>query len=217
MRLLRHDQDNNLISVKTYDCCAHVYEQSFMDMSPYKNTVDEFCNLLPSVKSKILDLGCGPGNFSKYLYDFKGFHNIYGIDLSNEMIKRARKNVPAAYFEVEDIRKMTIRPAFFHGVLASFCIPYLSYHETEKLVSDIWKVLKPSGILYMSCMEGVKCGFEQTSFSGEMAVYIYYYTENFLTEVMEERGFHVLNVYRQPYLEVNGSISTDLIVIAQKQ
>jgi hypothetical protein len=65
-------------------------------------------------------------------------------------------------------------------------------------------------------MEGVKAGFEQTSFSGEMAVFIYYYTENFLVEVMEDCGLHVLSVNRQPYLEVDGSVSTDLIIIAQK-
>lgn len=216
MRLLRQEQDNNLISVKTYDCFAHVYEQWFMDISPYKARVDEFCHNLPSQRAKILDLGCGPGNYSKYLYDVMGFHNIEGIDLSGQMINRARLNVPLVDFKVADIRKFSTPPASLHGVLASFCIPYLSYHETDLLISNVYKALKPLGTFYISCMEGVKCGFEQTSFSGEMAVYIYYYTEEFLVASLEERGFHVLSVNRQSYLEVDGSLSTDLIVIAQK-
>ena len=216
MRLLRQDQDNNLISVKTYDCFAHVYEQWFMDISPYKAMVDDFSDYLPSLRSQILDLGCGPGNYSKYLSDIKGFKNITGIDLSEQMIRRAKKNAPLCNFELGDIRKFSSLPAKFHGVLASFIIPYLSYHETDQLISNVFKMLKPLGTLYLSCMEGVKCGFEQTSFSGEMAVYIYYYTEEFLVGSMEERGLHVLSVNRQPYLEVDGSVSTDLIIIAQK-
>jgi len=216
MRLLRQDQDNNLISVKTYDFFAHVYEQWFMDISPYKARVDDFCSYLPSTRSKILDLGCGPGNYSKYLSDIKGFKNIHGIDLSEQMIKRAKNNVPSGNFALGDIRKFSPLSASCDGVLASFCVPYLSYHETDQLISNVFKTLKPFGTFYLSCMEGVKCGFEQTSFSGEMAVYIYYYTEEFLVGSMEERGFHVISVNRQPYLEVDGSISTDLIVIAQK-
>lgn len=216
MRILRQEQDNNLISVKTYDCFAHVYEQWFMDISPYKTCVDEFCNLFLSNKAKVLDIGCGPGNYSKYLSEFKGFRNIHGIDLSEQMIARAQKNVPSGEFKIGDIRKMNYPPMSFHGILASFCIPYLSYHETDKLISDTFKILKPSGLMYISCMEGVYCGFERTSFSGEMAVYIYYYTEEFLVESLEERGFHILNVGRQPYLGVDGSVSTDLIIIAQK-
>ena len=132
------------------------------------------------------------------------------------MIKRATKNVPLGKFTIGDIRKLSVINSFYHGAVASFCVPYLSYHETDHLVSDIYKVLKPSGILYLSCMEGVTCGFEQTSFSGEMAVFIYYYTEEFLVSSMEERGFHVLSVERQPYMGVDGSLSTDLIIIAQK-
>jgi ubiquinone/menaquinone biosynthesis C-methylase UbiE len=216
MRIMRQDQDNNLISVKTYDCFAHVYEQWFMDISPYKARVDEFCNYISSSRAKILDLGCGPGNYSKYLADYKGFRNIHGFDLSEQMINRARKNVPIGNFQLGDVRKLRLTPSSYRGVLASFCVPYLSYHETDKLIMDIYKALMPSGVVYVSCMEGVKCGFEQTSFSGEMAVYIYYYTEDFLTASMEEKGFQVISVNRQPYLEVDGSVSTDLIIIAQK-
>lgn len=216
MRLLQQDQDNNLFSVKTYDCFAHVYEQWFMDISPYKARIDDFCRYLPSSKARILDLGCGPGNYSKYLTDIKGLRNIHGIDLSEQMVKRASKNVPTAQFTLGDIRKLSVKDSYYHGVVASFCVPYLSYHETDKLIADIYKALKHAGTLYLSCMQGVTCGFERTSFSGEMAVYIYYYTEEFLVSSMEERGFHVMSVERQPYLEVDGSMSTDLIIIAQK-
>jgi predicted TPR repeat methyltransferase len=216
MRLLRQDQDNNLISVKTYDYFAHVYEQSFMNITPYRERVDEFCSYLPSLRSKILDLGCGPGNYSKYISEIKGFKDIQGFDLAKEMVIRAKKNVPNGNFQQEDIRNFKLTSASVNGVLASFCIPYLSYHETDKLISDVKKILKPDGVFYISCKEGTRSGFEQTSFSGEMAVYVYHYTEDFLVASLEERGFQVLSVNRLPYLEMDLSMSNDLIIIAQK-
>lgn len=208
-------QDNNLFSVKTYDYCAGVYEERFMDITSYKDEVDKFCRHLLSFRSRILDLGCGPGNYSKYLSD-NGFRNITGVDLSDEMIRRAKKNVPEANFLTADVRALKMEPSSFHGVLSSFCIPYLSYHDTEKLIGDIATLLKPSGTFYLSCMEGTHAGFEQTSFSGEMAVYIYYYTEEFLVGAMEDKGLQVESVTRLPYFEPEGRMSTDLVIMAHK-
>ena len=50
--------------------------------------LDKFLSLLPK-KARILDVGCGPGNFTKYFLE-KDFI-AKGIDLSTEMIKIARK------------------------------------------------------------------------------------------------------------------------------
>lgn len=207
--------DNNLFSVRTYNYCAEVYEELHMDITPFQEEVDYFCHNLTSYKSKIVDLGCGPGNYSKYLFS-KGFKNITGYDLSEEMIKRAKKNVPEADFKLEDVRKLKLLPASCHGVFSSFCIPYISYHETEHLIDSVFKILKSSGVFYISCIEGTHCGFEQMSFSGEMAVFIYHYTEEFLTGAMEEKGFQILRVNRYHNFEPEGQLTSKLVIIAQK-
>lgn len=207
--------DHNRISVNTYNCCAELYEKRFMDVTSYTGFLDKFCSYLP-LNAKIFDLGCGPGNNSKYLCEIQGYCNIHGIDLSEEMIKRAKVNVPSGFFHVADIRKISFNSSSFEGVLASFCIPYLEYKETADLIKDISMILKPNGHLYLSCMEGSKSGFECTSFSGEMPVYIYYYSKEFLTVHLEDNGFRILDVLQQNYPETDGTFSNDLIIIAQK-
>lgn len=209
-------RDFNQISVNTYNCCAQAYEQRFMDITPYRLNVDEFCTYFLTEKPNILDLGCGPGNFSSYFYNTKGYKKITGLDLSPEMIRLAKENVPQATFILADIRKLNYQDSTFHGIFASFCIPFLSYNETNDLIANVSNMLKPDGLLYLSCMEGCQNGLEQTSFSGELAVYLYYYSEEFLASTLEEYGMQVLSFNKRNYKTPDGKYSTDIIIIAQK-
>lgn len=208
-------KDVNDISTETYSKCAAAYEAKFMDVSPYKGSIDAFCALLPS-DAAILDLGCGPGNISRYVFE-KGFHHVTGMDRSAAMVSLATKNVPEANFIQGDIRHLSFPNDSFHGVIASFCIPYISYLDTEKLLARLSRVIADGGKLYLSCMEGCRSGFETTSFSGTHKVYIYYYSEEFLREKLQINGFKVLDMKKQLYPEADGTFSTDLLFIAEKE
>jgi 2-polyprenyl-3-methyl-5-hydroxy-6-metoxy-1,4-benzoquinol methylase len=50
---------------------------------------------------KILDLGCGPGQFAKYIDDQK-FKNYIGIDFSISAIKKSQKKLPQFIFKQFD-------------------------------------------------------------------------------------------------------------------
>ncbi|MCP4687414.1 MAG: SAM-dependent methyltransferase, partial [Desulfobacterales bacterium] len=55
-------------TIETYDLCAKAFEKDFMDMKLYRDSLEHFAALLlPG--AGVLDLGCGPGNISKYLMD----------------------------------------------------------------------------------------------------------------------------------------------------
>lgn len=207
-------KDFNDVSTETYCKCAVAYEAKFMDISPYKDSIDAFCTHIPA-DAAILDLGCGPGNISKYLFE-KGFRYITGMDRSPEMVSLAAKNVPEANFIQGDIRHLSFPNDSFHGVIASFCIPYISYLDTEQLLARLSRVIADGGKLYLSCMEGIRSGFETTSFSGTNRVYIYYYSEEFLREKLQINGFKVLQMKKQLYPEADGTFSTDLLFIAEK-
>ena len=61
---------------------------------------------------KILDVGCGFGDFYSYLTE-KGVRTEYtGYDLSPEVIKAARKKQPRLKFEVKDILQKNIKSKF---------------------------------------------------------------------------------------------------------
>jgi ubiquinone/menaquinone biosynthesis C-methylase UbiE len=53
--------------------------------------VDYFNNNLPKDNSKILDIGCGGGEFLSFLYNSNESYKLYGLDHSPEMIELSSK------------------------------------------------------------------------------------------------------------------------------
>lgn len=209
--------DKILKTIETYDKHADSYQSKFMDFESYKTRLKGFCDiLLPG--AKVLDVGCGPGNAAKLLVESKKDFEILGIDLSTEMISRARANVvsPRVSFLVEDIRDMNLKDMVYDAVILSFCLPHLSNEEAENLVDDMAVVLSKGGFLYLSCMEGSKSGFETTSFSSSDYIFFNYFSEDFIRQILGKNNFQILQLHRDLYPESDGSTTTDMFIYAQK-
>lgn len=107
-------------------------------------------SMLPQLKDKtILDLGCGAGAMDKYFLD-NGAKSILGVDISQNMINEARKNiaVPNVEFKVlkmEDISQINQK---FDIVYSSLAFHYVE--DFNKLLSDIRNLLNDGGILVYS-------------------------------------------------------------------
>ena len=72
---------------------------------------------------------------------------------------------------------------------------------------------------FISTMEGEesKAGFESTSFSGNSEVYFNYHKQEDLEKALIDNGFRIKYNARQDYIEPNGDITIDLIIIASKE
>ncbi|MBP7508999.1 MAG: hypothetical protein KA807_14395 [Prolixibacteraceae bacterium] len=102
--------------------------------------------------------------------------------------------------------------------MCSFCLPFLSKTDTDKLISDCSAILNKYGVLYLSTMEGdeTKAGFETTSFSGDSELYFNYHLRHDLEKSLIKSGFSIDYNTHQDYKESDGSISVDLIMIGRK-
>ena len=68
-------------------------------------------------------------------------------------------------------------------------------------------------------MEGDEsmAGFESTGFSGDNKVYFNYHKQIDLENALENNGFSIIQMKRQDYIESDGSITIDMILIGQKR
>lgn len=107
---------------------------------------------------KILELGCAAGISLKYLYD-KGANEIWGIDISENQIYKAKENIPNAKLFVSQMEENPGIPTnYFDYVLLLYSIGYSS--DIIKTIRKSYEYLKTGGQLiicwthpFFNCLE----------------------------------------------------------------
>lgn len=200
---------------ETWNKIANLYEDKFMNLSIYDETYDFFCGLLNS-NQKVFEIGCGPGNISKYLLSKKPDLKITGIDIAPKMIELAQKNNPTADFKMMDTRKLNELNEKFDAIMCGFCLPYLSESDCSKLIGDAAQILTQNGILYLSFVQGEssKSGFI-TGSSGDRT-YFYYHTLEDLKISLLENNFEIVKLFEVNYPKAEG-VEIHTIVIAKSE
>lgn len=96
---------------------------------------------------KVLDVGCGTGNFSIKLA--KMGCEVIGIDISEEMLKvaeeKAKKEGLNIKFYNMDVYNMEYEADYFDGIVSVTAFEFLE--EPEKAIEEMFRVLKPNGYL----------------------------------------------------------------------
>ncbi|MCK4747210.1 MAG: methyltransferase domain-containing protein [Bacteroidales bacterium] len=92
--------------------------------------------------SKVLELGCGTGYFTRELVDTDA--HITAIDISPDLLEEARKEVSASNveFNVDNAYAMRFHAGTFDHVVGSSVLHHL---EIREALSEMYRVLKPGG------------------------------------------------------------------------
>lgn len=216
------------LAVQAFDASADLYQEKYMNVDLYADTIDFFCqklvqnSLVQNSTIELLELACGVGNITKYILDRHPNFTILGTDLSENMLQLALKNNPKATFRNMDCRDINFlyqEGKKYDGIIFGFGLPYISKEDAFKIIHDASKILNKKGLFYLSTMEDEysKSDFV-TSSSGEFTLYMYYHEANYLIEELEKNNFEILKIKKQPIFQ--GDIQTDkqdLILIAQKK
>jgi len=205
------------LAIDIFNKYAHAYSEKFMDVVLYSDTLNLLCEKLQKKKATILELGCGPGNLTRYLLEKRSDFSILATDLSENMLLLAKTNAPAAQVKQMDCRNFLSLNKNFDAIVAGFCLPYLSREEAIQLIQDAGKALSPHGFLYVSTMEDDydKSGFKTSRYGDQL--HIYYHQADYLQSALKNNNFNILDLQRKVYPADDGSITTDLIILAQKQ
>lgn len=119
---------------------------------------------LPNLKNKkVLSLGCGSGEDSQYLKNLSAAESV-GIDISNGMIKIASNSYPKCVFKTMDMEDLSFDNESFDFIYSSLAIHYIEYWD--KVLSEVYRVLKPSGYFLFSCNHPVNFAMEISKKSG---------------------------------------------------
>ena len=209
--------DRYKITAEAFNNIASAYQDKFMELDLYNDTYDTFCQLVKKPNAKVLEVGCGPGNITKYILSKRPDLKITATDVAPNMLKLAKANNPTARFKLLDCREMEKLTDKFDAVISGFCMPYLSREDCAKFIQASHGLLNSNGILYFSTIEGdyQRSGYE-TGSSGQHKMYVYYHEESYLRQALTACGFELINVVRKEYPMQEGPSSVHLIIIAKK-
>jgi SAM-dependent methyltransferase len=102
------------------------------------------------IESRILDYGCGYGRTLKQLKELAYF-NLTGMDFSENMVDKARENLPGVPVVLCEPGKVPVDEESFDVILLFAVLTCIYRDEDQKsLISELHRVLKPGGILYIS-------------------------------------------------------------------
>lgn len=85
-------------------------------------------HLSPSFSGRYLDIGCGSGNYTQAVFS-NGF-NICGIDISDEMLEKARKKHSEIEWIKGDAKSLPFQSIVFNGAISILATHHIKDIET---------------------------------------------------------------------------------------
>lgn len=200
----------------TWNTIASMYQDKFMGLDLYNDTYDFICSFIDKPNAKILEIGCGPGNITKYLLSKRPDFYIFGIDIAPNMVALAKQNNPTADFAIMDCRQINNLDTKFDGIIGGFCLPYLSQAESEELISNSYDLLNDNGLLYLSFVEGDPDKSEFKVGSGGRVYFNYYNLDNLKTQLHTFK-FEELKTFKVKYAISETEFDIHTILTAKKK
>ena len=204
---------NKLVTKEAHNAIAEKYYELYKDDVSDLKYFDLF---LEGCKSKILDLGCGMGHYSNYMYN-KGF-DVVGIDFSQNMINIAKKDNPNINFIVSDICDLdVIKNQKFDGVVIAYVLQHLSKEEVLDLFIQINNIVNDNSKLLIFLREGNGIVEEVEPIDTRYKYVINEYSKGEISEILIKNGWKINLIDTKEYIEDPNSLAPNtLVILAEK-
>lgn len=184
----------------SFDHRADKYDNGFegrLSERFYRNLIN---SIIINDNYSVLDVGCGTGTILNRLSS-KSKINGFGIDVSDQMLDEARKKCPEMMFQVGDSSSLPFDDDSFD--IVTVCMAYHHFPNQEKFRHEAFRVLKPSGKLYIcdpcfpwlirKCMNGI---FSLSKVEAR------FYTPAEMILDFRKNGFNIVKVIKDSYVQV---------------
>lgn len=121
-------------------------------------------------KSKILEIGCGPGALAESLSRWYPDSKIYGVDRDDNFVNFAREKVSGVEFFEGDATQLAFDDCSFDVTISNTVAEHI---EPSKFYGEQYRVLKKNGVcLVLSSRRGINipapCISEETEFERDI-------------------------------------------------
>lgn len=164
-----------------------------------------FCNKY--IKDKIvLDIPCGVGWGSSLL---KGYKELYGVDISEKAISKAKRKYPRINLKSGKMEKIPFNEDFFDVVICLEGIEHVTFLEGQKFFEESKRVLKNDGNLIIT----TPLLINEKYHSGNKYHLCEYKEEEFI-EIVKGHGY---TIFEKDYLRIPKSKVLRVVLEVKKE
>jgi ubiquinone/menaquinone biosynthesis C-methylase UbiE len=185
----------------SYDRVADEYVRHIYDELRHKpldrQLLDRFADSMRGA-GLVCDLGCGPGHVARYLHE-RGVATC-GMDLSPGMVERARELNPGIEFHQGDMRSLDVPDETWSGIAAFYAIVNLSPIDVAQAIREMWRVLRPEGLLLLSFHIGEEVSHVEDLWNCAVCLDFYFFRPVQVEGNLRAAGFAIEDIVeREPY------------------
>lgn len=147
---------------------------------------------------KFLDFGCGKGLLLEEILKINPSLEATGADVSKTALEFAKKAFPKANFiKIEEGEKLPFKNNSFDFILAADVLEHV--YDTDLIFSELSRILKPSGKIFISVpyhgmFKNIVISFIGFDFYFDpRQPHIRFYTKNNLFKMVKENGLTVVS------------------------
>jgi len=192
-----------------YIDCGVAFDDIFKETTKYRNS------------GRVLDIGCAYGYLLKR---FEKNFDLYGLDVSEYAIEKARKKIPGANLLVRDIEKKLPYPDnYFDIILMIDILEHIRKEKHFEILAEVRRCLKGGGVLYVSTPN--KNIIRKTFFKipDKMEHHIALLTNEELLKLLVKNGLTTVNKYTfssffyLPAVKFKNDWGVQTVAVCQKQ
>lgn len=132
----------------TYNNSAREMAEYFKGIGSRTKDIKKAFELIGDLDNpKVLEIGCGDGRDAKEI--IKLTDNYLGFDISKELIKLAKANVPNTRFEVGDVTNYKF-PDNLDIVFAFASLLHINRKDMKEVFDKLYWAIKPGGVFFIS-------------------------------------------------------------------
>ncbi|GGP86705.1 class I SAM-dependent methyltransferase [Saccharothrix coeruleofusca] len=138
----------------------------------------------------VADVGSGPGRVTAHLSAAGA--DVFGVDLSAEMVALARREHPGLRFEVGSMTALDLPDAALGGLVSYYSLIHVPPRRQPEVIAEFHRVLAPGGHLLLAFQVGDEPLHLAEAFGHRVGLDFHRLRPDRVAAVLEETGFTVV-------------------------
>lgn len=187
-----------------YDRIAEEYARRIYDELRHKPADCELLTRFAAqVKGRgtVCDIGCGPGHVARFLKD--AGMNVFGLDLSPQMLAHARRLNSDIEFRPGNMLALDLPDQSLAGITAFYAVVNIPMESLPTVFGEMFRVLAPGGVLLLGFHIGDETMRPQEMWGQQVQMEFYRLQPAAVQKLLTNTGFEIQDtVERDPYPEI---------------